>query len=197
MYFFTTIYFLRKRSRLAKRYFHEPSESNETEYRSHANKCSEIIIETKERYFSKLSEKLNDPKRAPKCYWSILNTFLGNKKIPIIPPLLVDNKIISDFVTKADLFNTFFASQCTPLENASTLPSFDYKTDRRLSTIKILEDDIYLIIKNLNPAKAHGWDNISIRMLQLCGKSIVPPLKLIFPQVLKRAYFLMIGKKVM
>ena len=37
------------------------------------------------------------------------------------------------------------------------------------------EDDICLILKNLNPEKAHGWGNISIRMIQLCGKAIVKP----------------------
>ena len=34
--------------------------------------------------------------------------------------------------------------------------------------------------KNLNPNKSHGWDNISIRMIKLCGKSIVYPLNLVF-----------------
>ena len=41
-------------------------------------------------------------------------------------------------------------------------------------------DDIFAIIKNLNPNKSHGWDNISIRMIKLCGKSIAYSLKLIF-----------------
>ena len=39
---------------------------------------------------------------------------------------------------------------------------------------------IYLISKNLNPEKAHGWDNISIRMIKLCGKAIVDPLRILF-----------------
>ena len=28
------------------------------------------------------------------------------------------------------------------------------------------------VIKNLNVDKMHGWDNISIRMIKLCGKSL-------------------------
>ena len=32
----------------------------------------------------------------------------------------------------------------------------------------------------MNPNKSHGFDNISIRMLQLCGDSIVLPLSIIF-----------------
>ena len=52
--------------------------------------------------------------------------------------------------------------------SSSTLLNFCYKTE----TNEIKEDDILLIIKNLNPNKAHGWDNISACMIQLCGKSI-------------------------
>ena len=32
------------------------------------------------------------------------------------------------------------------------------------------------IIKNLDPNKAYGHDMISIRMLELCGDSVLPPL---------------------
>ena len=46
--------------------------------------------------------------------------------------------------------------------------------------MNINDDDIFAIIKNLNPNKSHGWDNILVRMIKLCGKSIVYPLKLIF-----------------
>ena len=42
-------------------------------------------------------------------------------------------------------------------------------------SVDIKEDDIYLTLKNPNPEKAHGWDDISIRMIQLCGKAIVEP----------------------
>ena len=37
------------------------------------------------------------------------------EKIPIIPSLLKDGKLASDFKIKANYFNNYFASQCTPL----------------------------------------------------------------------------------
>ena len=37
--------------------------------------------------------------------------------------------------------------------------------------------------------KAHGWDDISIRMMQLCGKSIVLLLKLLFKTILEDGTF--------
>ena len=35
--------------------------------------------------------------------------------MPIIPLILIENKLETDFLKKANYFNTFFASQCTPL----------------------------------------------------------------------------------
>ena len=87
-----------------------------------------------------------------------------------IPPTLADGKLVSDFKIKTELFNSHFAVQCTPVKNASALPKFKYRTDKRLNSFTINENDIFLIIKNLNADKAHGWDNISIRMIQLCEK---------------------------
>ena len=89
--------------------------------------------------------------------------------MPLIPPLLVNNKFVSDFAVKANLFNEFFSSQCTPLSNNSILPSNKYfLTDKRLMTIDFNKEDILKIIRNLNFNKAHGHDDISIRMLQIC-----------------------------
>ena len=124
-----------------------------------------------------MTEKLDNPFTAQKAYWSILNNFLGQGKAPNIPPLMVNDFAVSDFTIKANLFNNFFASQCSPAVESSALPDFRYKTQKRISDIEIKEDDTLLIIKNLNYNKAHGWDNVSIRMMQLCGKSIVKPLK--------------------
>ena len=38
------------------------------------------IEESKEKYYTKLSSRLADPLTSPKTYWSILKTFLNNKK---------------------------------------------------------------------------------------------------------------------
>lgn len=64
--------------------------------------------------------------------------------------------------------------------NSSELPNFSYKTEKQISDTEIMEDNILLIIKNLNLNKAHGWNNVSIPMIQLRGKTIVTPLKYLF-----------------
>ena len=128
-----------------------------------------------------MSTKLTKFHKSSKAYWSLLKTFLNNKKIPLIPPLYHQGDFITNFRRKAELFNSFFASQCSLIKNDSKLPSYlYYKTDNRLSAVNFSIDDITKILQNLDPNKAHGHDKISIRMLQLCGNSICKPLKLIF-----------------
>ena len=137
-----------------------------------------------------MTNKLTNAEKSPKAYWSILKSFLNNKKIPLIPPLFYENCFITNFKEKAELFNSFFADQCSLMSNASKLPSnFTLYTDNRLSTVTFSQDDIGKIIQNLNPNKAHGHDNISIRMLKICGSSIYGPLELISKKVFSTGLF--------
>ena len=49
--------------------------------------------------------------------------------------------------------------------------------------------NIEKIIASLNPNKAHGHENISIRMLKICGNTIFKPLELSFKQALTTSVF--------
>ena len=71
----------------------------------------------------------------------------------------------------------------------STLPNLTYLTNARLDNITCTEEDILLLIRNLQPGKANGPDEISARMLLLCDYSIVLPLKLIFQNILSTCIF--------
>ena len=65
--------------------------------------------------------------------------------------------------------------------NDSILPStIMYRTENRLSIIRFKDEDVLKIIKSLNINKAHDYDDISIRLLQICGAEVVKPLSLIF-----------------
>ena len=89
----------------------------------------------------------------------------------------------------------FFASIYTPIKNPSVLPLFSCRTNAGITSPDFKEEDISLIIKNLDPAKAHGCDNISIKIIKICSESLTVPLRIIFEQSLKEGRFLEIWTK--
>ena len=152
---------------------------------------SSIISQRKDNYFLQLAKKLNDPQINAKTYWSILKTFFNGRKIPTIPPLLIDGKIVSDFKEKANIFNEFFCRQCTPLSNGSKCPGHPYFiNNERLSSLVFDDHDIIKIIRALNINKSHGHDDISIRMIKICDSALVKPLSIISHNCIKSESFL-------
>ena len=166
---------------------------------------NDLISSTKNLYYENLAKKLNNPLLQGKTYWSILKTFYKEKKIPLIPPLLVDNNFVTNIQTKANIFNKFFAQQCTPLENSSVLPvNQKFLTQSRLNFIDINENEVLNIIRALNIHKAHGYDDISIIMMKMCDKSLLKPLTLLlensiksscYPDIWKRSNIIAVHKR--
>ena len=187
---------LKQRSKLTKHFYKNGQRnSDHIKVLQKSEECTNLISEAKKNYILKMTSKFGDSNTAPKTYWSILNRFLYNKKIPAIPPLLVDGTFISDFCEKANLFNNFFASICTPIKNNSTLPPFTYKTNTRINCFHVANKDVLLIINSLDSSKAHRYDNISIKMIKLCNDSITIPLIIIFEESLKKGIFPVMCKK--
>ena len=101
-----------------------------------------------------------NPLTSTKSYWSISKSFLT---IPCIPPLLHQNSYITKFKDKAELFNNFFANQCSLINNSGLLASVQFKqTENVISSFNFDSDDIAKIIQKLDPNKAHGHDMIKI-----------------------------------
>ena len=153
------------------------------------NECFQAITESKENYLKSLGMKLIDKDTGKKAYWKILNSVLNKCKIPRIPPLIVLDVIITDCKEKVELFNNYFLEQCKPILNTSILPVFSLITNSSLDSIIITENMIIDIIKRINVNKAHGPDDISGRMIELCGESISLPLCIIFNNIIKTGIF--------
>ena len=49
-----------------------------------------------------------------------------------------------------------------------------------MCNLSINKNDISIIIRNLDPNKSHGWNNLSVRMIKLFGDALIFPLKCIF-----------------
>ena len=131
----------------------------------------------------------------PKTYWSILKTFTNGRKVPVIPPLLINNEFISNFKTKANYFNRLFNQQCTVISTDSSIPSsVNLATNETVTKINFDEQLISKLVVALNPNKAHDHDGLSILMLQIsktlsilfwnCLKDVAPVHKKTNKQIL-------------
>ena len=82
-------------------------------------------------------------------------------------------------------------SQCTPISNDSALPnSSNSVSNVSLLSIHFEDQDILKIIRSLNYNKAHGYDDISTRLLlKICDSSIVRPFSIIFKNCLQTGTF--------
>ena len=135
-----------------------------------------------------MSKKLNDPSTA--------QNFIGLFSVGF--SIIKRDLFLQSFIT-VKLYQTskkrptqlihFFAFQYTPVSNSSVLPDISFHTNARLNLFSITEKDILAIIKSLDPNKSHGWDNISIKMIKMCGESLALPLKMIFEAALNDGVF--------
>ena len=160
------------------------------------SEISSYISKCKNDYFTRLGKKLGDPSRSIKTYWATLRTLWNGKKVPHIPPLLVNDKLITEFEAKANIFNEYFASQCNTINNNSVLPStLNHLTNDKLSSFNISSEFIFQLIKNFDPNKAHRHDKISVKMLNQCAPVICKLLTLLFENCLTSGEFPNVWKK--
>ena len=82
------------------------------------------------------------------------------------------------------------------------LPDISFHTNARLNSFSITEKYILAIIKTLDPNKPLGWDNISIKMIKMCGESLGLPLIFeatlndgVFPDDWKKSNIVPVHKK--
>ena len=103
---------------------------------------------------------------------------------------MVNNIFITDIKTKANIFDKFFAEQCTPLKNGSVLPINQiFLTQSKVGTLDFNENEILKRIRALNIHNVHGHDDISIRMIQTCDRTLLNPLSIIFQNSVKYLYY--------
>ena len=182
--------FLRKKNRAYKSFVRNGRPIDRHDEIQHMiSEGSKMVEDAKQRYFSKIGMTLTDPNTGSKRYWWLINKVLNKTKVPVIPPLLENGLFISDFSSEAQIFNDYFLLQCMSLNTGSTVPLESTLNVTPLSDICITDDKILRVIRSLNANKAHGCDDISVRMVKFCVSALVLPLKLIFCNCLSRGVF--------
>ena len=183
--------FLRKKSHAYRNFVKNGRPENKLEGIQQMISDGAIMIQkAKQNYLRRVGHTLANPGTSSKHYWSLINSVLNKAKVPNIPPLLENGSFVTDFSAKAQLFNDHFIRQCTEINTGSVAPQHDTSaSSSQINDVTISEEQILNIIRSLNPNKAHGWDEISIRMIKLSDASLVTPLKIIFMNCLKRGIF--------
>ena len=75
------------------------------------------------------------------------------------------------------------------MKNSSVLPIYQkFLTQSKLISLDFNEDEILKIIRALDIQKAHGHDNISIRMKKFCEKSLLKTIILLFQNSAELSY---------
>ena len=87
------------------------------------------------------------------------------------------------------LFNDYFILQFTTIDTNSEFSQDAPAPLTLINDFTISEEKILNVIRSLNPNKAHGWDEISLRMIKSADASVVTPLMVIFTNCLRRGVF--------
>ena len=105
--------------------------------------------------FPKISSIQSIASKPTSCY---SNAFLINIKfLPYLPSFFHKNKFVADFKKKSEFFNSFFAKQCSLINNKRLLPA-NLLAESCVFTLKFTPQDILRIIQNFDPSKVHDYD---------------------------------------
>ena len=108
-----------------------------------------IIESNKQKYYFHLPNKLVDLMTSTKSYWLTLKMFLNNKNIFCIPPLSHQNKYVTDFKEKPEIFSSSCAEQCSLINNSRKLSStFLKRTEKVILSISFISNDIAKTIQD-------------------------------------------------
>ena len=101
------------------------------------------LTKPKMTIFFDLGKKLSDPTSGIKSYWATLDKIINKKRFSNVQPLLENGVFVTNFQTKANIFNDHFVEQCSVIINDS-LPNFASRCDSLLSNVEITGEKYYI-----------------------------------------------------
>ena len=113
----------------------------------------------------------------PKAFWSFVKKL--RQEETGVADLKVDNKIVSDDLSKAEALSNQFASVFT-IEDKNQVPTLGKSSIPDIPRLTIGNEGVLRQINRTKPNKAPGPDGISPWMLHLCADEISPVLTKIF-----------------
>jgi hypothetical protein len=159
-------------------------------FRHNRNKYYQEIERSKQNYeANKYASLVIEDRLNSKNWWHILKGILGQTHDSIIPPLNVDNNIITNDKGKANAFNDYFASASKLDDSNHRLPEEDDIEVEVLDSISVTEREVCDQLCALDVTKAYGPDGVPPRLLKEARYVISKPLALLFNKSLNQCTF--------
>ena len=117
-----------------------------------------------------------------KRFWSYIKS--TKRDSSGVSTLITNNESMESSKQKAEALNKQFESVFTN-EDMNNIPDLGKTTTPDIRSINIKVEGVAKLLKNINPKKANGPDQISCRILKETATEIAPYLKLIFDKTLE------------
>ena len=192
---------INKKCKLYKAY--KASNFNEVhaaKYKKYRNVLGTVLKNAKRMYYSKLFlENKNDTSKT----WKIVNELLkgGNvgQKNTEVEKLTINNDGVKQEMTSekdiAESFNDFFVSigpklaEAIPDDSSNHTKFLSEENEKSLSWSPVTSTEILDYLQKLDNRKAHGFDNLPVRLLKDSAHLISTPLSYIFNLSLENGIF--------
>jgi hypothetical protein len=167
---------IRKIFKKKTRLYHQAKTNKWTNYKHFQKECKSQVRKAEWNYINDtMMEGLQNNNSKP--FWKYVKS---RKQDHIgVSPLKSNGQLVNDSKGKADILINQFKSVFTREEN-KTLPKTTKHISRSIPDLEIRSEGIEKLLKNINPSKASGPDNIPNRILKECAKQLAPGLTRIY-----------------
>ena len=150
-----------------------PNQVNVDKYKNLRRLTKQLIKKKKKNYSGKLAESLHEN---PRRFWAVVKHSTANRKN--ITVLKNGQSYTTDKCEMANILNKYFHSVFSPKDSDvfATSSSPLTSSTHELSDIQLTEAEVISVLRNLDPRKAYGSDNIPNRLLVELAYVIGPSL---------------------
>ena len=172
---------IKQKNKAFKLYKNNSMGDNFSNLQNLSKELSKLTTKRKEDYNHYLVNKFNNSQSSPNTFWKILKTFCNGNMIPLIPQIIVINKLVSYYEEKANHLINSLLLDAHPLTMILKFLTQLFSAQRRGFLLLLVKTMIHLkLLEILTLAKAHVSDDISVKRVKLCDDSLVKPLLIIF-----------------